>query len=70
MIASLSNTYIKFPTTHIEQREVMNYFYNIAGFTGVIGTIDCTHIRIKSPGVKMQNCLEIERAISQLTAKQ
>ena len=50
IIASYSPRYISFPTSQAQRREVMDGFHDIAQFPGVIGTIDCTHIRIKSPG--------------------
>lgn len=49
-IASLSELFIKFPETQDEKRHVIESLYNIGHFPGVIGTIDCTHIPIKSPG--------------------
>lgn len=30
--------------------QVTNDFYNIANFPGAIGCIDCTHVRLQSPG--------------------
>ncbi|KAL7723547.1 hypothetical protein ACLKA6_001663 [Drosophila palustris] len=45
-IASLSKEYIVFG----EPIEVMRTFYEIAKFPKVMGAIDCTHIRIQSPG--------------------
>ncbi|XP_031358099.1 putative nuclease HARBI1 [Photinus pyralis] len=33
-----------------EQNLAISGFYQIAGFPGVLGAIDCTHIKIQSPG--------------------
>lgn len=40
---------VRFPDPS-QMREVMHDFYKIAQFPGVTGCIDCTHVRIKSPG--------------------
>lgn len=49
IIASYRPRFVQFPTQQ-EIRNVMDGFYGIGGFPGVIGAIDCTHIRIQSPG--------------------
>nr|XP_023027420.1 putative nuclease HARBI1 [Leptinotarsa decemlineata] len=46
-IAELRPRFVKFP---INLQSVKEGFYNIARFPRVIGTIDCTHVNIKSPG--------------------
>lgn len=47
-IALLLPDFIKFPS-NTELAEVKNKFYEVARFPTVIGTIDCTHVRIKCP---------------------
>lgn len=47
-IASLSKEYIKFPSREEIQKSSRN-FQQICGFPGVVGAIDCTHIRIMPP---------------------
>ncbi|XP_047511710.1 putative nuclease HARBI1 [Pieris napi] len=49
-IASLHHEYIKFPNTQQEIRQNQQEFYRLARFPRVIGAMDCTHIRISSPG--------------------
>nr|XP_026498851.1 putative nuclease HARBI1 [Vanessa tameamea] len=49
-IASLSRNFIKFPNTEEEIRKTQLSFYNIARFPKAVGALDCTHIRIRSPG--------------------
>lgn len=49
-IAELGQRVIKMPTTLEERRRTMAQFYDISGFPGVIGAIDCTHVKIQSPG--------------------
>ena len=49
-IASLSQKYIKLPQTRAEMQQVQMGFYNIAKFPSVLGALDCTHIKIISPG--------------------
>ncbi|KAH7964579.1 hypothetical protein HPB51_027187 [Rhipicephalus microplus] len=41
---------VNFPNSDDRFRETMVEFYRIAKFPGVTGCIDCTHVRIKSPG--------------------
>lgn len=48
-IAQLSIQFIKFPQGN-ERMKVIQDFYEMARFPGVIGAIDCTHIPIQSPG--------------------
>jgi hypothetical protein len=55
IIASLRNKYIYMPRNLFEQRETISTFYDIAKFPNVIGTIDCTHIKMQSPGEKHDN---------------
>ncbi|KAJ3653046.1 hypothetical protein Zmor_018964 [Zophobas morio] len=49
-IARLYHHFIKMPQTLMEQRLIQNGFFDIARFPRVIGAIDCTHIKIESPG--------------------
>ncbi|XP_067647458.1 putative nuclease HARBI1 [Eurosta solidaginis] len=48
-IASLSKDWVKFPDPAGMQQTVFD-FYKIAKFPRVIGAIDCTHVRVQSPG--------------------
>lgn len=45
-IAALHNEHIQMPTTREDIAETKRQFYEIDNFPGVIGTIDCTHIRL------------------------
>ncbi|KAI4454229.1 hypothetical protein MML48_10g00014645 [Holotrichia oblita] len=50
VIASLRPQIIKAPNTEVEVREIQQGFYEMYNFPRVIGCVDCTHIRIQSPG--------------------
>lgn len=49
-IALLYSKYIKLPQTEEEQAKAATAFYKIARFPRTLGAIDCTHVRIMSPG--------------------
>lgn len=49
-IASLYHRYIKMPEAEEEIREISQQFYNIARFPKCVGALDCTHVKIVSPG--------------------
>lgn len=49
-IASLRNQFIKMPETQPQIRETITDFYRIRRFPCVLGAIDCSHIKIQSPG--------------------
>lgn len=49
-ISLLSRRYIKMPSTNEELLATKQGFYNICGFPRVVGVVDCTHIKIQSPG--------------------
>ncbi|CAK1602658.1 unnamed protein product [Parnassius mnemosyne] len=49
-IASLGRQFIKFPASEEEVKKEQLQFYNIARFPKALGALDCTHIRIRSPG--------------------
>ncbi|KAJ8978497.1 hypothetical protein NQ317_009125 [Molorchus minor] len=42
--------YIRMPETEEEIRKIRQGFYNIARFPMCIGALDCTHVKIQSPG--------------------
>ncbi|XP_041981468.1 putative nuclease HARBI1 [Aricia agestis] len=48
-IASMKSQYINMPTRQ-ECLDVAHNFYGIANFPRVVGAVDCTHIKINSPG--------------------
>lgn len=49
-IAILRPQFIRFPDSADETKKVKQDFYNISKFPMVIGALDCTHVKIKSPG--------------------
>ncbi|CAK1592229.1 unnamed protein product [Parnassius mnemosyne] len=60
-IASLNHEYINFPNTQQEILRNQREFYGIARFPRVIGTMDCTHVRISSPGVDQAELFRIRK---------
>lgn len=50
-IVGLRSEFIRFPDSEEEQQIVKEEFYRIARFPNVLGCIDCTHIKIQSPGI-------------------
>ncbi|KAJ8912531.1 hypothetical protein NQ315_014475 [Exocentrus adspersus] len=49
-IANLRPLYVKMPQTNIEKLQTQEEFYRVARFPRVIGVIDCTHVKLQSPG--------------------
>nr|CAH7715985.1 unnamed protein product [Callosobruchus chinensis] len=49
-IARLSPRFIKMPQNEEEILEEKHAFYERAGLPKIIGSIDCTHVKIQSPG--------------------
>ncbi|XP_055844234.1 putative nuclease HARBI1 isoform X2 [Episyrphus balteatus] len=49
-IANLAPRFFRMPETRMERLEAARNFYAIAKFPRTIGAIDCTHVRIQSPG--------------------
>ena len=49
-IAGKKPQFIKFPHSDVERRRTIESFYEIAHFPGVVGAIDCTHIKLTNPG--------------------
>ncbi|XP_031348100.1 putative nuclease HARBI1 [Photinus pyralis] len=49
-IAALRNQFIQMPTTPEEIISTQNKFYRVARFPRVIGCLDGTHVKIRSPG--------------------
>ena len=49
-IARLRPRFISFPTTADDCRSVAAHFYTRSRFPRVIGALDCTHVKIQSPG--------------------
>lgn len=49
-IARRAGEFIKMPNTQEERDKQNLLFYEKARFPRVIGVIDCTHIRLQSPG--------------------
>lgn len=49
-IGRMAPQFIRMPANDFELLEAAKAFYNMVKFPRVIGAIDCTHVRIQSPG--------------------
>lgn len=53
-ICMLRDQYLKYPQSDEEIDECVKNFYRIARFPRVIAALDCTHIKIQSPGLSVK----------------
>lgn len=53
----LAPNFIKFPATPEQKQEIKNEFFRRFNFPGIIGAIDCTHVRILCPTLEEHNYL-------------
>lgn len=44
------HTFVKMPQTNAERQQAATEFYRFGQFPRTIGAIDCTHVKIQSPG--------------------
>ncbi|XP_055917651.1 putative nuclease HARBI1 [Eupeodes corollae] len=51
----LAGKWIKFPREE-EYDSIKQRFFNETGFPGVIGAVDCTHVRIQKPNIEIEAC--------------
>ncbi|XP_017784326.1 PREDICTED: uncharacterized protein LOC108567998 [Nicrophorus vespilloides] len=51
-IVSLRSKYIKMPETQLEMKQIAENFHRRSRISNVIGSMDCTFIRIQFPGVE------------------
>ncbi|XP_022175254.1 putative nuclease HARBI1 [Myzus persicae] len=49
-IARHRSKFIYFPKNVVDMRKVVNGFYSLCRFPKVVGAVDCTHVKIQSPG--------------------
>lgn len=49
-IARHRSKFIYFPKNVVDMRKVVNGFYSLSRFPKVVGAVDCTHVKIQSPG--------------------
>lgn len=50
-IAKQKQKFMSFPMNDVDTKSVVTGFYSRSRFPRVIGAIDCTHIKIQSPGI-------------------
>jgi len=49
-IAELRDKYVKFPDNSQKRKSMMQQFHCLSQLPGIVGSIDCTHVLIQSPG--------------------
>lgn len=54
------DTFIKMPETNAERVQAAADFYRFAEFPRTIGAIDCTHVKIQSPGGPLVSYFQVE----------
>lgn len=60
-------TYIKMPMSEQEREDAAAEFYALARFPRTIGAIDCTHVKLQSPGgnlVRVYLCAKVFQKIN------
>lgn len=55
IVANLANEWIKFPITQEQKNAIKEEFWQHVRFPGIIGAIDCTHVRIMAPTAEERN---------------
>lgn len=68
LISTLAPKYITFPSES-EQDQLRNRFFNVSGFPGVVGSIDCVHIPVKNPSFCNNSIKAKNRSIRSLDAQ-
>lgn len=59
-IARQAVDFIRLPQTEEEIAKSRQEFYNIARFPRVCGALDCTHVKIQSPGLLIKTIFILE----------
>uniref|UniRef100_A0A0K8WMC4 Putative nuclease HARBI1 n=1 Tax=Bactrocera latifrons TaxID=174628 RepID=A0A0K8WMC4_BACLA len=52
----MAQRYIIFPTALEQQNIAKQRFFTATGFPGILGAIDCTHVKIKKPPLAIEHC--------------
>nr|CAI5830348.1 unnamed protein product [Callosobruchus analis] len=70
IIHRVSAAIAKFPEAVDDVKRAQTEFYKIASFPRVLGAIDCTHVKIKSPGGNDAELFRCRKGVFPLMFKQ